>query len=368
MSINIPITIVAGLPGAGKTTVLSNLIKQGKDQRITIVTYSQNNEFAGAMEALKDKSDVDRIIIETSEQTVPTPIMERLQAPALRSHFFVDATLLIVEAPLFLDGKFTSPDTEESLQQIFLWQLEYADVVVLNKIDYLPDNKLHEAAQQIKKLCPTVRFLELAYDAKLDDGIASILLHQNILDQHVPEENSGWISFAVRTNDWQEADHLKEAFQVISENEPVLRIKGTTRMEGSGEQLLFQGMRQRIEVFYLEPAPQKQLVTHKDDHHLHQQHHEIEHHHDHPHHHAPPEPRPHIEHHHPDAHAKHHHADESPQMEEADRRFENIMEEHGVQSGWLDKSTKGEFVFFGYHLNRDTVLKKLRTYTHTTWY
>jgi cobalamin biosynthesis protein CobW len=438
MNVRTPITIVTGFLGAGKTTILSNLMKQVENERFAaivnefgeisidetilkkeskpdavefhkvnnaLIAYSQDTEFAGVMEALKSRNDVDRIIIETSGLAVPTAIIERLQAPAWRSHFVLDATLLIVDTPLFLEGKFTPPDAEESLQQIFLWQLECADVVVLNKIDYLPENKLLEAEQLTRSLCPTVRFLELAYEAKLDKNIALGLRlneradntaagrvapvdptaqspsqqnghehsglgkheHGILTHQHIHEEDPGWISFVLRTNDWQEADHLKEAFQVISESEPVLRIKGTTRVEGSEEQILFQGVRQRIEVFYLEPITQKQLVAHKDDHHLHQQHHETEHHSSHTHHHAPPEPRHHIQ---PDVtHAKHHHAGESSHgEEETDHRFENAMEEHGVQQGWLDKSTKGEIVFIGYHLNRDAVLKKLRTYTHTTWY
>jgi len=161
-----PITIVTGFLGAGKTTILSNLMKQVKDQKFAVVN-EPDDMFAGAIEAfnaLENKSDLDRIVIETSGLAVPTAIMERLQTPALHSHFMLDATLLIVDTPLFLEGKFTSTDTEESVQQIFLWQLECADLVVLNKIDYLPENKLLEAQQQIRTLCPTAQFVELAYE------------------------------------------------------------------------------------------------------------------------------------------------------------------------------------------------------------
>ena len=62
---------------------------------------------------------------------------------------------------------------------MFEQQLEYADVVVLNKIDALDEDALLLAEQRVRERAPNVRFLELAYQAKLDIRLAlGLRLHQ----------------------------------------------------------------------------------------------------------------------------------------------------------------------------------------------
>ncbi len=326
----IPVTIVTGFLGSGKTTLLGNLIKSKQNRRLALlinefgevaidgalmrdsadgeahvcihdfpyglIAYGDDERFVPTLQALAERrAQVDHVLIETSGLALPTAVMELLQTPELAQHFILDATLAVVDTPLLLadefDGELTQSGPQAAVASLFEQQLEYADVVVLNKIDDLDDDALLAAETRIRARAPKVRFLELAYQAKLDSRVAlGLRLHQPTLTTHghrftpiasMPSDNAlplsnqdrvdghahsglakhshgltthkhfheqdpGWLSFVLRSPDPQQPEALKTALTETAKAEPVLRIKGFILTDTPENALLVQGVRTRM--------------------------------------------------------------------------------------------------------------------------
>ncbi|NBV87257.1 MAG: GTP-binding protein [Verrucomicrobia bacterium] len=210
----IPVTIVTGFLGSGKTTLICGLLKKNPDRRLAVlvnefgevsvdgallrsagdacgveihdlpngcICCSVNDDFVPVMRQLQArKHQVDHVLIETSGLALPQPVMQALQWPEIRADFQLDAVVTVVDVPQLVAGNLDggksapgagapdAPSHVEAVDAILLQQLENADVVVLNKIDELSEDQLLQAEEAIRSRAPKVRFMELAYHAQLD--------------------------------------------------------------------------------------------------------------------------------------------------------------------------------------------------------
>ena len=344
MSSRIPVTIVTGFLGAGKTTLLSNLVKHTGDRKLAIlvnefgeisidgallrggqveegyeihdltnglVAYSEDDQFLPTMQAIRARRhSIDHVLIETSGLALPTAVMEALESDELAPDFILDATLAVVDTPLMLANAFAetavrgndaTDDAARSVVALFEQQLEFADVVVLNKIDALDENDLLRAEEYVRGKAPGVRFLELAYEAKLDvrltlglrlheagtgkaghyhftplqtlPGADSPLRDHRPLDghahsglaahvhglsthKHFHEQDPGWQSFVLKCKEGQDIALLQESLVEIAQNQPILRLKGFAADKASGSLVVMQGVRSRVEAY-----PEKDPAT-----------------------------------------------------------------------------------------------------------
>ena len=369
----LPVTIFTGFLGSGKTTLLASLLAAERDTRFAIVVNEfgevsvddvllqqahgthhasvftltrgliayAGDDFVATMRAISDDARLfDHVLVETSGLAVPTAVLEALRSPALQERFIHDATLAIVDTPLLLAGVYdangSQPDAAAgtAASEVFQQQLMCADVVVLNKIDPCLEDDLLRAEAAIRARASDVRFVELAWQARLDarlvlglhlnefraqvsspglpastagqahsDGHAHSGLstheHGLLTHEHVHAEDPGWLSFVLRSQTSQTPDTLHKALDLITAQEPVLRVKGFAHVRDAAGPLLVQGVRTRIAC----TLDTTSSVPH-----------------DHSHHHA-----------------------------------------HAA-------STMAELVFIGYHLNRDMVVAKLSEQTGTAWY
>ncbi|BBP05231.1 cobalamin biosynthesis-like protein [Sulfuriferula plumbiphila] len=336
----IPVTIVTGFLGSGKTTVLRGLINRRQTSRLALlinefgevsidgallrggvdgndqirihdfpyglIAYGDDELFIPVMRAIAERrAHVDHVLIETSGLALPTAVMEMLQGPGLAGDFILDATLAVVDTPLLLADQFEPDNAAHSPQaavaSLFEQQLEYADVVVLNKIDLLDEKALLLAETRVRQRAPNVRFLELAYHAQLDIRLAlGLRLHQPTLvahnhrytpmpgpdasppgnqdrlnghahsglsahshglatHRHFHEQDPGWLSFVLRSQAPQQTETLRSALIEAARAEPILRSKGFIRTRDSERAVLVQGVRSRvvISVDAAKPAVQK---------------------------------------------------------------------------------------------------------------
>lgn len=321
-----PVTVVTGFLGAGKTTLLSGLLKETRQRRLAILVnefgaesvdgalfrgqglgddveihdiegglVAYGERFGPVMEALRGRrNEFDHVIIETSGLALPTAAMAALSEASLSEDFILDATLAVVDTPLLLAGR---QDVEQadpaaaSAAQLFGLQLESADVVVLNKIDALDESDLLAAEQMVRARAPKVRFLELAYEARLDPrltlglklhGVSTASHHHGPLHHapgpgtaplmsqdlvnghshggmgshvhgedshaHFHETDPGWQSFVLHSHDRQDPDALPAAVRQVCLDHPVLRVKGFVRTPNSHHQIELQAVRARVDV------------------------------------------------------------------------------------------------------------------------
>jgi cobalamin biosynthesis protein CobW len=346
----IPVTIVTGFLGSGKTTLISGLLKKNPSRRLAVlvnefgevsvdgallrtagkecgveihdlpngcICCTIKDDFLPIMGQLqKRKQEIDHVLIETSGLALPTPVMRALAWPEIRNDFQLDAVLAVVDTPQLLAGNLDKgkpipgADSTEisehvnSVDLILNQQLENADVVVLNKIDELEEERLLKAEEVVREKAAKVRFLELAYHAELDTRLCmGLSLHDEpemfesddghdhhhhhgpvqsapldvdspAIDQHqfdghshtglashehgeqthlhFHEHDPGWQSFVLRSSQPQDPEKLKTAVREVSIDQPVLRAKGFAAIEGKHHRLVVQAVRNRVQAYFEE--------------------------------------------------------------------------------------------------------------------
>lgn len=181
----IPVTIVTGFLGAGKTTLISHLIRNAGGRRLAVIVNefgtlgidgdilkgcaipdcpAENvvelangcicctvaDDFIPTVETLLALDPrPDHILIETSGLALPKPLLKAFDWPAIRSRITVDGVIALADAEAVAAGRFApdlaaieaqrradpSVDHETPLAEVFEDQLACADLVLLTKAD-----------------------------------------------------------------------------------------------------------------------------------------------------------------------------------------------------------------------------------------
>ena len=174
----LPVTIITGFLGSGKTTVLSHWLEHPMFQRVSVIV----NEFGQAgldqrvLRQIEEKTvllsggcaccnirddlvkelaamidsrdrgelDVDRVVIETTGLADPAPILFSIMTDSvLRHHYQVDCVVTCLDA---VNGSFQLEHTSESVKQIAT-----ADKVLLTKTDLAKEEEVRGMYRQIVK-------------------------------------------------------------------------------------------------------------------------------------------------------------------------------------------------------------------------
>lgn len=183
----IPVTVVTGFLGAGKTSLVRHLLATAGGRRIALVINEFGpvavdgdilrgcgdsgcaeadvvelangclcctvaDDFVPTLGALIDRpAPPDHIVVETSGLALPKPLVAAFQWPEIRSRATVDGVVTVVDAEAVAAGRFASDpeavaalraadealDHESPLEELFEEQMACADIVVLNKTDLL---------------------------------------------------------------------------------------------------------------------------------------------------------------------------------------------------------------------------------------
>ncbi|MEE2703839.1 MAG: CobW family GTP-binding protein [Myxococcota bacterium] len=178
----IPILIVSGFLGSGKTTLVSRLLAQARSEGVRVAVIS--NEFgalgidaallggAGAdyveieggcvccelsdelietLEMLRARVDPDRIVIEISGVALPHDTQLHLWREPVASWRGEDLALVVVNAEQVHAGRELSGTFED--------QVSSADLLVLNKIDLVPGTALPGIEARVRELEPDAPIL-----------------------------------------------------------------------------------------------------------------------------------------------------------------------------------------------------------------
>lgn len=317
MSAKIPATVITGFLGAGKTTLIRNMLDNAGGRRIALIinefgdlgvdggllkgcgiencrdedVIELNNgcicctvadDFIPTMEKLLGRPDrPDHIVIETSGLALPQPLVAAFNWPEIRTQVTVDGVVTVVDAAAVADGRFADDedavhaqraadealDHESPLEELFEDQLIAADMVVLNKADLVDADTLErvraDVADHARKSVKTVssEMGRLPVEILLGLGIGTESDIANRKSHHELEHEGGdhdhdhdeFESFVVMPGPIAGADDFVGRLREIIAEHDILRVKGFIDVPGKPMRLVLQAVGARISTHFDRP-------------------------------------------------------------------------------------------------------------------
>ena len=301
----IPVTILTGFLGAGKTTLIRNLILKNKSKKLAVIinefgdlgvdgeivkqcsdeTCPEENilelangcicctvadDFIPTMKSLLEGQYIpEHILIETSGLALPKPLLKAFEWPEIRSRLTVDSVLAVVDAEAVVNGIFapqmsneleekqnqTYVEHETPLSEVFEDQINCSDVVLLTKPD-LVKNISDARNIIIKEMERNVPILEvqngdigadviLGVNAAAETDLDNRRSHHDGFDDH---EHDDFDTFSISVPKILDVEKFKIVLETLIRENDILRIKGFLRVESKPLNLLVQGVGKRLSV------------------------------------------------------------------------------------------------------------------------
>ena len=308
----IPVTVITGFLGAGKTTLIRHLMAHPQGKRLAVLV----NEFGSVGvdgDILKSCADEncpvenivelangcicctvaddfiptiealmalpvrpDHILIETSGLALPKPLLKAFDWPAIRSKITVDGVIALADAEAVAAGRFApdlaavaaqraaddSIDHETPLSEVFEDQIACADLVLLTKSDLAGEAGLAAAravieAESPRKL-PILSIAEgiidprlvLGLNAAAEDDIAARPSHHDGHDDH---EHDDFDTVVIDLAEITDPEALQEAIKRLAREQDILRVKGYVAVTGKPMRMLVQAVGERVRAQYDRP-------------------------------------------------------------------------------------------------------------------
>lgn len=301
----IPVTIITGFLGSGKTTLISQLMQNPLGKRLAVIVNEFGDvgvdgqilkgcaipncpeenimelangcicctvadDFVPTIEALMSLSaQPEHILIETSGLALPKPLLKAFNWPDIRSQITVDGVIALADAEAVASGQFApnpagvealreadnALDHETPLSEVFEDQVACADLILLTKADLANEADKAKAKQIIAnntpRLLPIIEVVEGQIDPRLILGVGAAA--ENDIEQRpshhdgVPEhDHEDFDSAVFNIAEFDSPETLVQKIEILAREHHILRVKGYAAISGKPMRLLVQAVGSRV--------------------------------------------------------------------------------------------------------------------------
>ncbi|WP_417252986.1 cobalamin biosynthesis protein CobW [Celeribacter sp.] len=301
----LPVTVITGFLGAGKTTLIRELMQNPGGKRLAVVVNefgdvgvdgeilkscaipdcpAENimelsngcicctvaDDFIPTIEALMAlEPRPDHILIETSGLALPKPLLKAFDWPDIRSKITVDGVIALADAEAVAAGRFApdvaavdaqrqaddSIDHETPLSEVFEDQISCADIVLLTKPDLAGPEGVAKAkaviASEAPRPVPVIEVAEGAVDPRVILGLEAAAeddmdARPSHHDDHGEHEHDDFDSIVVDLPELSDPQTLVRAIETLAKSHNILRVKGYAAVAGKPMRLLVQAVGARV--------------------------------------------------------------------------------------------------------------------------
>ncbi|MFT5345149.1 MAG: cobalamin biosynthesis protein CobW [Dinoroseobacter sp.] len=308
----LPVTIVTGFLGSGKTTLIRHLMTNPQGKRLAIIVNefgdvgvdgeilkscaipdcpAENiielangcicctvaDDFIPTIEALMALDPrPEHIIIETSGLALPKPLLKAFDWPDIRSKITVDGVIALADAEAVAAGRFApnvaavdaqraadeSIDHETPLSEVFEDQISCADIILLTKPDLAGPEGVAKAkaiiAAEVPRPLPVVEVAEGVVDPRIILGLGAAAeddmdARPSHHDEHDDHEHDDFESIVVPIPEVTSPEDLVAKIEAMARTQNILRVKGYAAVTGKPMRLLVQAVGARVRHQYDRP-------------------------------------------------------------------------------------------------------------------
>jgi len=314
MAAKIPVTVITGFLGSGKTTLIRQQLQNNQGKRIAVLVNefgeigidgdllrscqvcdedgvevmpniveltngclccTVQDEFLPTMqELLKRRDQIDCILIETSGLALPKPLIQAFKWQEIRNGATVDGVITVVDCEAIANGKLVGDldalnaqrqedpnlDHETPIEELFEDQLACADLVLLTKTDLIgadAQNKVHAwLKQELRQGVKTIACDQGKISSEILLGFNAAV--EDNLDSrpshHDHEEDHDHDddinSINVITEQAFEPSQLLASLKQAIADQEIYRIKGFVNVPNKPMRMVLQGVGDRLETSY----------------------------------------------------------------------------------------------------------------------
>ncbi|MGL4883555.1 MAG: cobalamin biosynthesis protein CobW [Waterburya sp.] len=309
----IPVTVISGFLGAGKTTLVRHLLQNNQGRRIAVLVNefgevgidgdllrscqicdesespSSNiveltngclcctvqEEFYPVMqELLKRRDKIDCLLIETSGLALPKPLIQAFRWPTIRNSATVDGVVTVVDCYALATGNIVGDlealesqrqadpnlEHETPIEELFEDQLACADMVLLTKTDLVNSSTLDKIKTWLKhELQPGVKIVT-ASQGEIDPNLLlgfNAAVEDNLDSRHSHHDHEAEHEHDENINSIElildaafEPQVLIEQLKQLLQSQEIYRVKGFVNVPNKPMRLVLQGVGNRFDTFY----------------------------------------------------------------------------------------------------------------------